>query len=164
MGRDILVGHTPPHYLFMSVSRSIIALLALLLALGLVLMVSRKKAEAPVIDETLATTTLALPREPDAEGISVADTYGNGVHLYSFDLYLPTPCHHLSDPDVIVRESYPEQIAISYTVLPPDPDVLCAQVITRTPVTAKATASEGAVLTSIVLGSTPIAFVLNRTN
>lgn len=131
----------------------------LLVVLGLVLALSGRRVEAPAVEAPASTSTSETP-EPSASGILVTDSFANGTHTYTFDLYLPTPCHSLSKPDVLIRESYPEQIVIAYTVVPPADGVMCVQVISRVTVSVDAVASAQAVLSSITLNSASIAFTV----
>ncbi len=60
----------------------------------------------------------------------VADfVYTDNLHEYSGVIEFPNPCYELYT-EALVRESYPEQITLSFVVTPPAEDVMCAQVIT----------------------------------
>lgn len=41
---------------------------------------------------------------------------------------LPTPCHSTTH-EVIVLESFPEQVNVNLSITPPAPDIICIQVI-----------------------------------
>jgi hypothetical protein len=156
--------------------RPILIVIVLLIILFLVVSVSGDYVEAPTLLDRNTTTTFPTATTSSghtlgrnsiqyADGdVVVTDEFALGIHTYSFYFYLPTPCHQLTEPDVLIRESYPEQIVIAYTLVPPASDMLCAQVIVRTPVVVRAKASEGAVLASITLDGVPLAFILNRSD
>ncbi|PKN02877.1 hypothetical protein CVU76_02525 [Candidatus Dojkabacteria bacterium HGW-Dojkabacteria-1] len=55
---------------------------------------------------------------------------GENIWEYSVTGQLPNPCYQAST-DVIVAESYPEQVFVTVTVAPPEDDVMCAQVISE---------------------------------
>jgi hypothetical protein len=56
---------------------------------------------------------------------------------------LPTPCHKL-EKDLLVRESYPEQVVVNVKIAQPDKDVMCAQVISPVEVKDVVNVSKGA--------------------
>ena len=58
--------------------------------------------------------------------------FENGTHTYSGAIDKPTPCYSL-ETEALVRESFPEQVTLRFTLRPPKPDVSCAQVITPAP-------------------------------
>lgn len=148
----------------MRYARTLLTILALLAALFLVLTVSGKYAEAPALDDA-ATSTVPLDGEPPARGEFPYDAppvSGQERITYSFEYDLPTPCHALSAPEVAVAESYPEQIFISYTVTVPSPDTVCIQVIERVTVTNTITVNTNAVLQSIRVNGTAVAFTQTR--
>ncbi|MBP9771630.1 MAG: hypothetical protein KBD16_01765 [Candidatus Pacebacteria bacterium] len=147
----------------MNTLRPILTVVVLLVILFLMIALSGHRVDTPSTSPDTATTTNTTP-EPTGVGITVLDSFAEGVHTYAFDLFLPTPCHSLSKPDVLVRESYPEQIGISYSVIAPPAGTMCTQVISRVPVSVDATASEGARLTSITLNGTPISFTVESAN
>jgi hypothetical protein len=149
----------------MSTARSLITLLLLGIALIVLIFLFGRKAEAPIVpDDVVATSTASSSLPAAVNGIPITDTYANGTHSYAFDLYLPSTCHRLSEPEVMVGKSLPERITITYTILPPEAGAVCAQVITRVPVTVPARAAENAILTSLFLGTTPLSFTIVSEN
>jgi len=67
--------------------------------------------------------------------------YDEGVHTYEGVVLLPTPCYSL-ESEAIVRESYPEQVTISF--LSEDSGEVCIQVIDERPFKVIFQASEEA--------------------
>lgn len=59
---------------------------------------------------------------------------------------LPNPCYS-ANVDVLVAESYPEQVTINVTVIEPNSDQMCAQVITDFEYEGTIPASEQATFT-----------------
>lgn len=49
---------------------------------------------------------------------------------YSIHGTVPTPCHSLA-VDIVVAESYPEQVHLNVYISEPSEDVLCTQVLTE---------------------------------
>ena len=54
------------------------------------------------------------------EPIRIIRSYENGSHTFSGTVSLPTPCHTLSS-DLLVLESFPEQLHLRLTVTAPAP-------------------------------------------
>jgi len=90
------------------------------------------------------------------ESIDVAYSYINGQHNFSGTISKPTPCHEL-ETDVVVMESYPEQIRLDFKLYS-DPEVMCAQVIADEDFSVSVPASENAVITATYNG---VPLVLN---
>ncbi len=133
--------------------RSLVIVLVLVVILLLILAVSGKYAEAPTVDTQPATGGNAMPVPDDTSPPSTADTI-----TYSFEYDLPTPCHSLPDPDVIIRESYPVQIGVAYTVTEPAPGTMCTQVIKHITVTETIQVPEKAILTSVTVNGKLVVF------
>lgn len=77
-------------------------------------------------------------------------TFENSVHVLSGVVLVPTPCHQVTVTDVLVAESYPEQVRISLSV--GSASEVCAQVITEKPFTVSFNASKEAEITFLVNG------------
>ena len=89
-----------------------------------------------------------------AEKIKIAHVFMDGIHTFTGEINLPTPCHTLTHK-VIIAESYPEQVAIVFE-RKSDVDV-CAQIITPEPFTITFMASREATF-KIVLDGEEISF------
>lgn len=65
------------------------------------------------------------------EGFTVSEiTYqGDNQWTYTVSGEVPTPCHRIT-VDAVVAESYPEQVTIEVSIIEPEPDTICTQVIT----------------------------------
>ena len=95
--------------------------------------------------------TVSTPSKKDATGSALPDDKTdsrtvvkkiNNEELYinvvvvdeglSYDgaVMVPTPCHTVKD-EVIVAESFPEQVRIDLKVVNPDPSKVCTQVVTN---------------------------------
>lgn len=68
---------------------------------------------------------------------------GDNRWEYTVTGQLPNPCYQVST-DVLVAESYPEQVSVIVSVTPPDEDVICAQVISEYKYSGEFSASEKA--------------------
>lgn len=62
--------------------------------------------------------------------VTIARASEGNTHTYTGVVSVPTPCHTLST-NVLIAESYPEQVTLEITVGAPAPDVVCAQVIAQ---------------------------------
>lgn len=83
-------------------------------------------------NKDVATTTPPTQLPPQDNGrpditITAKHQFEDGHHIVAGELDLPTPCHIL-DWNVVVAESYPEQVTINFTETT-QADT-CAQVIT----------------------------------
>ena len=70
-------------------------------------------------------------------------------------LLLPTPCHKIV-PEIIIMESFPEQVEVNLLVV--DEGGACAQVLTETVFEAKFQASELATVRGL-LHNEPLEFI-----
>ncbi len=78
------------------------------------------------------------------ENFSLTKNYkGENKWEYTVVGTLPTPCH-TATVDIVVRESYPEQVSVMVEVVEPNADEICAQVIEDYTYTGEFTASEEA--------------------
>ena len=81
------------------------------------------------------------PPEPnDNEGPFTAE-FADGVLTYSATVMVPTPCHEVRVEENIL-ESDPVQVAINVAFINPDPDVVCAQVVTEQTISGSITLGE----------------------
>lgn len=88
------------------------------------------------IDNTPTSSTFVIP-----DSLTVTRTFKDGVHTISGTITTPTPCYRI-DQNVRIAESYPEQIFIDLSVAPNV--AYCAAVVTETPFSIDALASENA--------------------
>lgn len=87
------------------------------------------------VDQASATGTPYVTR------VDAKHYFIDGTHTFAGVIDMPTPCH-LLEAAVVVRESYPEQVGINFSVIN-NADV-CAQVITPQRFLVSAAASKEA--------------------
>lgn len=103
---------------------------------------------------------LQTPPEVDETEDSMSNTYNissidathffiDGQHTVVGQLVMPTPCD-LLEVDAIVRESFPEQVLLSFSVI--NTADVCAQVLTEQRFSVGFPASEGAEITAEFMG------------
>jgi len=90
--------------------------------------------------------------------LSVDHFFADGVHTVDGTVDLPTPCHQL-DHEVLVAESFPEQVSINFSTT--KSDGLCTQVLTSKIFSLSFNASEEAVLSATFNGQ-PLRLLLNE--
>ncbi len=84
------------------------------------------------------------PEEPQAaRRIDAKHFYRGATHTIAGEVLMPTPCD-LLETDVVVRESFPEQVTVAFTVI--NHAEACAQVITPQRFRVDFDASERAVI------------------
>ena len=88
--------------------------------------------------------------------ITAKHQYRNGTHIIAGEIEVPTPCHIL-ETDVIIRESFPEQVTVRFTVS--TQAEICAQVITPARFKVEFEASERASILGTLNGE-PVIFNL----
>ncbi len=89
------------------------------------------------------------------DGFSLESRYiGDNIWEYTVTGQLPNPCY-LAKVDVMVAESYPEQVTVNVNITEPKPDIMCAQVIQDFEYSNTFTASEKAVISLTVSRVTP---------
>lgn len=81
--------------------------------------------------------------------------YNDGIHTVAGEVMMPTPCD-LLQTDSIVRESFPEQVTVAFTVV--NHTDMCAQVVTAQRFKESFSASEDAVISGTWEGN---AIILN---
>lgn len=100
------------------------------------------RSSEPQLDEV----DVAAPTMFDeVRSIPVSHTFEDGAHRIKGRLTLPDPCYEI-ESEVIVMESYPEQVRINLTT--PRPEQICAQVLTDKDFEVTFQASEQAVITA----------------
>ena len=85
------------------------------------------------------------------ERVTAKHFYIDGVHTFAGEIDMPTPCD-LLEAEIEVRESMPEQLHISFSVI--NEADFCAQVITPQRFMVSAPASEEAAVTADFMGRT----------
>lgn len=88
--------------------------------------------------------------------VVVEKSFINGEHTLTGQLTVPTPCHTI-EQEVIIRESYPEQVQIDFKIV--DSGGVCAQVLVDQEFEVSFQASELATVQAFLDG-VPIKFVL----
>ncbi len=83
--------------------------------------------------------------------VNATHFYEDGVHTLVGEIPMPTPCD-LLEAEILVAESYPEQISVDFSVL--NNADFCAQVITEQRFKVSATASEEATFSARFMGRT----------
>lgn len=78
-------------------------------------------------------------------------SYRAGRHTLVGVISTPTPCHGLHS-DVIVAESYPEQVTVNFMISPPASDEVCLQVIDQKPFNVSFEASRNAKIRATLNG------------
>lgn len=73
--------------------------------------------------------TDTIPDQIEYDDINFEYEYvGNSLWRYTISGTLPNPCYKIST-EAIVMESYPEQVIVKSTVLLPDAETVCVQII-----------------------------------
>lgn len=75
----------------------------------------------------------------------IEESFQDSLHTLSGVVLAPTPCHQVTVSDVLIAESYPEQVQISLEVA--SGNDICAQVITEKPFAVSFNASKEATVT-----------------
>jgi len=96
---------------------------------------------SPVAEESSAYNQI--------ERIDAKHFFIDGVHTIAGEILMPTPCD-LLDNTVRVMESYPEQVAIDFTVI--NNSDICAQVVTPQRFLVSFSASENASISATLEG------------
>jgi len=81
--------------------------------------------------------------------IDVKHYFSDGLHTFVGEIQMPTPCD-LIEVNSLVKESFPEQIQLDFTVI--NNAETCAQVITSQRFLVEAKASEGASVDASFMG------------
>lgn len=86
---------------------------------------------------------------PNITRIDAKHYFIDGLHTFVGEIEMPTPCD-LIEVNSLVRESFPEQIQLDFTVI--NNAEMCTQVITAQRFLVEATASEGATVSATFMG------------
>ena len=81
--------------------------------------------------------------------ITAKHQYEDGTHIVAGEIEVPTPCH-LLETDVVIRESFPEQVTVQFEVS--TLAEACAQVITPARFKVEFNASENARISGTLNG------------
>jgi hypothetical protein len=122
--------------------------LFIIIVLGMFAFAYLKKAEVtPPVEET------QQPQEEVAYAsitrVTAKHFFIDGVHTIAGEIEMPTPCD-LLEADARVMESFPEQVAIDFTVI--NSAEFCAQQVTPARFKVSATASENATFSATLMG------------
>lgn len=143
------------------ISKFFLILIALVVVLWVVFVLTGPDIEDEYLaDKGRIASNQIKNLEEQMERVVVSKDYQNGEHIYKGTLVLPTPCHDIKQ-EVIVRESYPEQVQINLTII--DSGGVCAQVLTDKMFEVKFQASTEAVVQGFLEG-VPIELVVSATN
>lgn len=120
-------------------------LVILLIGIGLL---AANRSNAPAIDERDRNreeqqndTNNDVPQDNDEadesneesitltnQGFTFEAEYIDNNWNYEIAGSVPTPCHAVQD-NIIIAESFPEQVSVTLEISPPEPDIICSQVI-----------------------------------
>jgi hypothetical protein len=90
-----------------------------------------------------ASTTLSFER------LTLEHSFADGMHTLSGTFHLPAPCYQFTY-NTRVAESFPEQVMIDFTLTPPDPAVVCIQMVSEQAFNLQVEASEQATFSARV--------------
>jgi len=120
-----------------------------LIVVGMFVFAYLKRAElvqAPVAEAPIDEEVVMYP------GITRIDAKHfiiDGVHTFAGEVVMPTPCD-LVEVDAVVRESFPEQINLAFSVI--NNSEMCAQVLTTQRFMTSVNASPEAVVSATFMG------------
>jgi len=92
----------------------------------------------------------AIPLDETEGSIKARHQFKDGVHTLVGEVLVPTPCHTL-EAEVLIRESFPEQVTIVFSIVSTEAE-LCAQVVTPAVFAESFEASEEALITATLDG------------
>lgn len=124
----------------------VVVVLCLAVAGGLYFWTSK---DGGVLGENAPEGVSPVPVNPidlpqtQGEGITVEHSYVDGVHTYTGEINLPTPCHELSN-SVEIKHTQPEQVSINFIAT--TRSEMCTQVVSREPFSVVLSASADAVV------------------
>ncbi|MCR4283913.1 MAG: hypothetical protein NUV64_01155 [Parcubacteria group bacterium] len=127
---------------------AVVIILSVVVVSGIVFWSWWSGRTANVVEEPLpqAETPLKAPEKI----ITAKHQFKDGTHTIVGEIDMPTPCH-LLDWDVIIAESFPEQVTINFNSIYESRDV-CAQVVTPQRFKVTFEASENAVISATLDG------------
>lgn len=83
----------------------------------------------------------------------------SGTHVYRGTMRMPTPCHRLKS-DVAILESFPEQFAISLTII--EYDDICVQVIAEKQFEVRVDGNVRATISSVTINGEAVPFAVQE--
>jgi len=130
----------------------LIVVLFALIIVGMFIYANLKQSELeqmsdPIEDSQAADDTAGL--YPEITRIDATHYFIDGKHTLVGEMNFPTPCD-LLEADSVVMESYPEQVAIDFTVI--NNAETCAQVVTAQRFKVEAVASAEAKFSAKFMG------------
>ena len=132
-------------------STTLIAAFFILLISGMFIYAHLKEKELEQPDSSQNPTE--KPAEVDMyayiDRVDAKHYYIEGTHTFVGEIVLPTPCD-LLEVNSVVRESYPEQVTLEFTVINNSND--CAKQLTNQRYKTEVTASEEASFTATFMG------------
>jgi hypothetical protein len=106
----------------------------------------KEEAEVKVAPEVVVEEVVPYP---NITRIDAKHYFSEGLHTFVGEIEMPTPCD-LIEANSVVRESFPEQIQLNFTVI--NNAETCAQVITAQRFLIEAKASESATVSAMFMG------------
>lgn len=100
----------------------------LFILLGLLVLVVGCTADVDDVPTEIPAPPEMPAPDDQIPGAPVEYEYSEGVLSYSIDVIKPNPCYTL-DVQELSMESFPVQIRVDITLIPPSEDVICIQVI-----------------------------------
>lgn len=129
--------------------RSIILVVSLfiLIVVGMFVFAYLKKTE--IVEAPVVVVEEQTVPYPQITRIDAKQYYKDGVHTFVGEIEMPTPCDLLQATSA-VRESFPEQIILNFTVI--NTAEMCAQTITLQRFSVTAAASAEATVQATFMG------------
>jgi hypothetical protein len=91
--------------------------------------------------------TQVPPNDSISPIIFAEKTFKDGIHTYTGQIELPTPCHSLERDISIAGFAEEEVVKVNFSIIPPEEGILCAQVIAVRDFEVSFQASENAEIT-----------------
>jgi hypothetical protein len=127
-----------------------IGLVAGLAIIGIITALMLRPEPCGDCEDAVGENDISRPGFPMADAIPVNQAYADGKHYIAGILTLPDPCYEI-DSEVVIRESYPEQVDINLTT--PRSGDPCATVLTDKAFEVEFEASEDAEINAFLNGS-----------
>lgn len=127
----------------------LIVTLFVLLVVGMFIFAYLKKIELTETSTAVVPATDSEVLYPDITSVTAKHYFINGVHTLVGEMLFPTPCD-LLETEVLIMESYPEQVRIDFDVI--NTAESCAQVMTDQRFKVEAAASPAASFSATFLG------------
>ena len=106
----------------------------------------KKEVEVKVAPDVLVEEVMPYP---NITRIDAKHYFIDGLHTFVGEIVMPTPCD-LVEANSVVRESFPEQIQLDFSVISNSPT--CAEVITAQRFLVEAKASREAIASASFMG------------